>query len=59
MSRVDDLRLELTGLVYVRALLESTGATPEELSSHADAIERVRNELTASEGRSPRPSLAY
>jgi len=45
MSRVDDLRLELTGLVYVRALLESTGASADELSAHADAIERVRTEL--------------
>jgi hypothetical protein len=47
MRRVDELRLELTGLVYVRALLESSGATKAELAAHAAAIERVRTQLGA------------
>jgi hypothetical protein len=45
MGRSDELVLELKGLVYVRALLESTGASPDEISAHSDAIERVRAEL--------------
>jgi len=45
MPRFRDLVLELKGLVYVRALLESRGASPAEVSAHADAIARVRAEL--------------
>jgi hypothetical protein len=41
----NELTLELTGLVYVRALLESTGASLDEISAHTAAIERVRAEL--------------
>ena len=41
----NDLALELTGLVYVRALLESRGASPDEISAHSAAIDRVRAEL--------------
>jgi hypothetical protein len=41
----DDLALELKGLVYVRALLESKGASTAEISAHTDAIVRVRTEL--------------
>jgi hypothetical protein len=45
LSRLDDLVLQLKGLVYVRALLESSGAPAADVSAHADAIERVRAEL--------------
>jgi hypothetical protein len=45
VRRHDDLALELTGLVYVRALLESRGASPDEISAHSAAIDRVRAEL--------------
>jgi hypothetical protein len=41
----DDLALDLKGLVYVRALLESKGASLAEISAHSDAINRVRAEL--------------
>jgi hypothetical protein len=42
---VDDLVLRLKGLVLVRALLESRGASATELSAHSEEIERVRAEL--------------
>ena len=45
MSRRDDLDLQLKGLVYVRALLETKGASAAELDAHSDAIERVRTKL--------------
>ena len=45
MSRRDDLDLQLKGLVYVRALLETKGASSAELDAHTDAIARVRTEL--------------
>ena len=45
MNRRDDLNLQLKGLVYVRALLETRGASPEELNAHSDAIAHVRTEL--------------
>ena len=45
MRQRDDLALELKGLVYVRALLESRGASTAEISAHTDAIVRVRSEL--------------
>ena len=45
MRRLDELSLELTGLVYVRALLESTGASLAEITAHTAAIKRVRAEL--------------
>jgi hypothetical protein len=45
LSRLDDLVLQLKGLVYVRALLESSGAPAADVSAHSDAIERVRAEL--------------
>jgi hypothetical protein len=41
----DDLALELKGLVMVRALLESRGASADEIAAHTDAIVRVRAEL--------------
>ena len=44
-GRIDDLLLQLKGLVHVRALLETRGVSPVELAKHSDAITRVRNEL--------------
>jgi hypothetical protein len=43
--RIDDLLLQLKGLVHVRALLETRGVSPAELAKHTDAISRVRDEL--------------
>jgi hypothetical protein len=43
--RIDDLLLQLKGLVHVRALLETRGVSPAELEKHSDAISRVRDEL--------------
>ena len=45
MSELDDLVLQLRGLVLVRAILEERGATTAELDEHTAEIERVRNEL--------------
>jgi hypothetical protein len=45
VSRLDDLVLQLKGLVYVRALLETRGAPAADVAAHTDAIERVRAEL--------------
>jgi hypothetical protein len=42
---VDDLVLQLKGLVHVRALLETRGVSPEELDAHSNEIARVRAEL--------------
>jgi hypothetical protein len=44
--RLDDLVLQLNGLVYVRALLETHGASAAEVTAHSDEITRVRAELT-------------
>jgi len=44
--QLDDLELQLKGLVHVRALLETNGAPPDAVDLHSDAIERVRGELT-------------
>jgi hypothetical protein len=43
--RVDDLLLQLKGLVHVRALLETRDVSAVELAKHTDAISRVRDEL--------------
>jgi hypothetical protein len=43
--RVDDLVLQLKGLVHVRALLESRGASVEEIAAYSEEITRVRGEL--------------
>jgi hypothetical protein len=43
--KVDDLALQLKGLVHVRALLETRGVSQAELANHSDAIARVRDEL--------------
>ena len=42
---VEDLVLQLKGLVHVRALLETRGASAAELDAHSDEIARVRAEL--------------
>jgi hypothetical protein len=42
---VDDLVLQLKGLVHVRALLETRGASADELDAHSDEIARIRAEL--------------
>lgn len=49
MRRRDDLALELTGLVYVRALLESRGASIDEIAAHTNAIARLQAELATLE----------
>ena len=43
--RLDDLVLELKGLVYVRAMLETRGASSVEIEAHSNRIDRVRDEL--------------
>jgi hypothetical protein len=45
VNTVDDLVLQLKGLVLVRALLETRGVSPVELDKHSVAIARVRDEL--------------
>jgi hypothetical protein len=42
---LDDLVLQLKGLVHVRALLETRGASAAELDAHSDAIARIRAKL--------------
>jgi hypothetical protein len=42
---VDDLVLQLKGLVHVRALLETRGASMAELDAHTNEIARIRAEL--------------
>ncbi|HEX6489882.1 MAG TPA: hypothetical protein VF002_00760 [Gaiellaceae bacterium] len=42
---LDDLVLQLKGLVHVRALLESRGASRSEIDEHVAEIERVRARL--------------
>jgi hypothetical protein len=41
----EDLRLQLTGLVHVRALLDLSGASAAEIEAHAAEIERLRARL--------------
>ena len=43
--QVDDLVLQLKGLVHVRALLETRGASTAELDAHSEEIARIRAEL--------------
>lgn len=45
MTAVDDLVLELKGLVLVRELRQSRDADEDELRLYRDEIERVRAEL--------------
>jgi hypothetical protein len=42
---IEDLVLQLKGLVHVRALLETRGASTAELDAHSDEIARIRAEL--------------
>ena len=42
---VDDLVLQLKGLVHVRALLETRGTSTAELDAHSDEIARIRAAL--------------
>ncbi len=42
---VDDLLLQLRGLVLVRGLLAERGATAEEIGAHAREADRVRARL--------------
>jgi hypothetical protein len=42
---VDDLVLQLKGLVLVRELLKDRGASEPEIRSHSEEIERVRARL--------------
>jgi hypothetical protein len=43
--KIDDLLLQLKGLVHVRALLETRGIAAAEIAKHSEAIARVRDEL--------------
>jgi hypothetical protein len=43
--RIDDLVLQLKGLVLVRELLRKRGASVEELDAHSAEINRVRVRL--------------
>ena len=42
---LDDLLLHLKGLVHVRALLETHGASAAEIEEHTAEIERLRGTL--------------
>jgi hypothetical protein len=42
---LDNLVLQLKGLVHVRALLETRGASDAELDAHSDEIARIRAAL--------------
>lgn len=44
---LDDLLLDVRGLVLVRQLLAERGATRAELDAHADELERRRRRLAA------------
>ena len=43
--KIDDLLLQLKGLVHVRALLETRDVSAAELNKYSEAISRVREEL--------------
>ena len=47
MTPVEDLELQLKGLVLVRAILEWRGAGAVDLEKHSDEIQRVRAQLAA------------
>lgn len=44
-GRIDDLVLQLKGLVLVRELLRKRGASLAELDEHGAEIDRVRTQL--------------
>jgi hypothetical protein len=43
--QLDDLVLRLKGLVHVRALLETRGASAAEIEEHSAEIDRLRAQL--------------
>jgi hypothetical protein len=45
--RLNDVVLQLKGLVLVRALLESRGVPRAEIAVYDEEIERIRGELAA------------
>jgi hypothetical protein len=57
---LDDLVLQLKGLVLVRDLLERRGAGEQQIGVHEAAIERVREQLadTVRETGAPYPAAA-
>ena len=50
MTAVEDLELQLKGLVLVRAILDWRGASAADLQKHSDEIRRVRARLAAIQG---------
>jgi hypothetical protein len=50
MTAVEDLELQLKGLVLVRAILDWRGASDAELAKHTDEIARVRARLDHAKG---------
>jgi hypothetical protein len=42
---IDDLLLQVRGLVLVRPILAERGASPDELDAHTRELERVRHRL--------------
>ena len=50
-QRLDDLTLELQGLVLVRALLELRGFPPDEIAKHDRRTKRVRAQLAQLTGQ--------
>jgi hypothetical protein len=44
---IDELLLHVRGLVLVRAVLASRGATKDELDAHEHELERLRRKLAA------------
>jgi hypothetical protein len=44
-TEIDDLLLQARGLVLVRDLLASRGASQHEVDVHTDELERVRHQL--------------
>ena len=55
---VDDLLLQLRGLVLVGGLLKRRGASDEEIDAHALEAERVRAQLAALIGGGDEPLAA-
>jgi len=52
---IDDLLLDIRGLVLVRGLLAERGATTAELDAHTDELDRRRRRLAAMiKGHGPR-----
>jgi hypothetical protein len=47
MTTVEDLELQLKGLVLVRAILDYRGMSDADLKRHSEEIRRVRRQLEA------------